>query len=95
MRIATLSQPPVFHVAEQEGARITFASDTCAVAHVFVLETDIIRLLLLPDGVIKSPPSWAIAPGMEDIAEPGRDRMSAEGFACPAFKLQGICHGYV
>lgn len=87
MRRATISAPPVFALAERDGARVTLASDTGAVAHVFVLEDDIIRLLLLVDGVITSPPSWAIAPGAEDIAEPGRDRMTTDGFACPDFEM--------
>lgn len=85
MRRATLSQAPKFAVSQHEGARITLTSDTDAIAHIFVLEDDIIRLMLLQDGVIKSPPSWAIAPGAEDIQEPGRDRMSVEGFSCPSF----------
>ncbi|HUD29933.1 MAG TPA: TIM-barrel domain-containing protein [Novosphingobium sp.] len=87
MRQASLSRPPLFHVAERGDGRITLASDTAAVAHVFVLEQDVVRLLLLPEGTVKGPPSWSIAPGAEDVAEPGRDRMSVEGFACPDFAL--------
>lgn len=87
MRRATISAPPVFALSESEGARVTLTSDTGAVAHVFVLEDDIVRLLLLADGVVTSPPSWAIAPGAEDIAEPGRDRMATDGFACPDFEI--------
>lgn len=55
--------------------RVTLAADTGAVAHLFVLEEDIARLLLLADGSVTSPRSWAIAPGAADVAEPGRDRM--------------------
>ncbi len=88
MRRATLSAPPVFAVSERARGRLTLTADTGAVAHVFVLEEDIVRLLLLTDGRIKSPPSWAIAPGAEDVAEPGRDRMSVEGFACPDFAVE-------
>ena len=87
MRRATLSAPPVFAVGEQVPGRVTLTSDTGAVAHVFVLEDDIVRLLMLPDGIVKSPPSWAIAPGAEDIAEPGRDRMDVSGFTLPKFEL--------
>ncbi|WP_066651459.1 MULTISPECIES: glycoside hydrolase family 31 protein [Sphingomonas] len=86
-RRATISAPPVFAFAGRDGARVTLASDTGAVAHVFVLEEDIVRLLLLADGTLRSPPSWAIAPGAEDIAEPGRDRMTTQGFACPDFDV--------
>lgn len=87
MRQPTLSRPPLFFVAEREHGRVTLRSDCAAVAHVFVLEEDIVRLLLLPDGTVKGPPSWAVAPGAEDIAEPGRDRMCVDGFSCPSYAL--------
>jgi alpha-glucosidase len=84
MRRAKLSNPPLFAVTEQVAGRITLISDTGAVAHLFVLEEDIARLLLLANGTVTSPPSWAIAPGADDIAEPGRDRLDTSGFACPS-----------
>lgn len=87
LRRATLSAPPHFHVAERDGPRVTLSSDTGAIAHVFVLEDDIIRLLLLADGRVTSPPSWAIAPGDTDVVEPGRDRLDASGFTAPGFDL--------
>ncbi len=87
MRRATLSNPPRFTVAEEGQGRITLRADTGAVAHLFVLEDDIVRMLLLASGTVTSPPSWAIAPGQEDIAEPGRDRMEVSGFTCPAYRL--------
>jgi len=67
MRRASLSSPPVFALAERAGNRLTLSSDTGACAHAFILEEDIVRLLLLPDGTIKSPPSWAIAAGAADL----------------------------
>ena len=45
------------------------------------------RVLMLANGVILSPPSWAIAPGADDIAEPGRDRFDTAGFAAPTYTL--------
>ena len=87
IRRARLSAPPRFALAGQEGPRVTLAADTGAVAHVFVLEADVIRVLLLADGQVTSPPSWTICPGGEDLVEPGRDRMDASGFACPSFSL--------
>ncbi len=88
MRKANLAQPPRFVLAEREGPRVTLRADTGAVAHVFVLEEDVVRVLLLADGAVTSPPSWAVAPGQIDIAEPGRDRLDVSGFAAPAFTLE-------
>lgn len=84
MRRATIANPPLFALTERGTGRITLTADTGAVAHLFVLEDDIVRLLVLANGMVTSPPSWAIAAGAEDIAEPGRDRMDVAGFSCPA-----------
>jgi alpha-glucosidase len=87
LRRATLSNPPLFALTEQVRGRITLTSDTGAVAHLFILEEDIARLLLLADGTVTSPRSWAIAPGMDDVTEPGRDRMDVSGFSCPDVRV--------
>ena len=87
MRKATLATPPLFTLTERDGPRVTLHADTGAVAHFFVLEQDVMRLLLLVGGTVTSPPSWAVAPGQDDIAEPGRDRMDVSGFAAPPFDL--------
>jgi len=84
-RRASLSHPPVFRLAAQAGARLTFASDTGAVAHVFVLEDDLIRLLVLPEGRLRHPRTWTVAPGADDGAAEGRDRFDLTGFSCPDF----------
>jgi len=86
-RIATLDRPPVFHLEAQDGARLTLASDTAAVAHVFVLEDDIVRLLVLPTGALNHPRTWTLAPGADDGPVEGRDRFDLSGFACPAYRL--------
>ena len=86
-RRATLSAPPRFSLTRRDGPRITLTADTGAVANVFVLEHDVIRVLLLAEGRVTSPPSWTIAPGAEDLAEPGRDRLDASGFTAPDFVL--------
>ena len=85
--MARLSHPPRFAVTEQAGPRVTLRAEDGAAAHIFVLEEDMIRVLLWTRGVAASHPSWAIAPGQEDIAEPGRDRMDATDFAAPQFQL--------
>lgn len=88
MRRATLSRPPIFTLSARAPGRVTLTADTGAVAHVFVLEDDVMRLLLLAEGRVTSPPSWAVAPGASDLAEPGRDRMDTAGFALPDFTCE-------
>lgn len=56
-----------------------------AVVHIFVLEDDIIRVAVLPEGVWKMPATWAIAPGADDVAQEGRAREDLSGFSCPAY----------
>src|SRR5271170_1551404 len=82
---------PVFSVVEQFGARITLRSHEGYVAHLFVLEEDIVRVMVLPQGILRFPRTWAIAPGLEDIPYEGRDRFDHSGFATPDFELvQGL-----
>ena len=57
MRRATLSRPPVFALSARAPGRVTLTADTGAVAHVFVLEDDVMRLLLLAEGRVTSPPA--------------------------------------
>jgi alpha-glucosidase len=83
MRRATLEAPPLFHVAKASGGHIVLTSDTAAQVHLFVLEEDIIRVLVLPDGELKQPRSWAIAPGETDTPDEGRHRLVATGFSRP------------
>lgn len=51
----------------------------------FVLEDAVVRLLVLPSGSLRGPPSYAIAPGECDVAETGRARLDTTGFSCPPF----------
>ena len=87
MRRATLASPPRFHVEQRQGPHIQLASDTGAVAHVFVLEPHLVRLVVLPDGRWRHPRTWTVAPGQDDVPYEGRDRLSTEGFACPAYRF--------
>lgn len=78
---------PVFTLAERAAGRLTLRSAEGHVAHVFVLEDDILRVLLLPRGELRFPRTWAIAPGAEDVPLDGRDRFDLSGFALPDFAL--------
>ena len=88
MRTPSLDRPPLFEVESAEGGHIVLASDCAARAHIFVLEDDIVRVLVLPDGELKQPRSFAIAPGQDDIADGGRHRLDLDGFASPPFALR-------
>jgi alpha-glucosidase len=84
---SSVSHPPLFRVANTAPGRIDLSSSTGAAAHLFILEQDLIRVLVLPDGRLHQPASWAIAPGMEDVPAEGRDRFDISGFTCPQFRL--------
>jgi alpha-glucosidase len=86
--VSTLASPPVFRLARQDGNHLVLESDGPAVAHVFVLEDDIVRVMVLPDGVLRQPKSWAIAPGAEDVPDDGRDRFDLSGFELPSFDVE-------
>ncbi len=83
MRAPTLADPPRFRIAEQARGRVTLAAETGHAVHVFALEDDIVRVLLVPPGGLAAPRSWAVAPGREDVPACGRDRMDTDGFASP------------
>ena len=84
---STVSEPPLFRVSGRSRGRIDLASETQAAAHIFVLEEDIVRVMVLPDGALHQPATWAIAPGLDDVPAEGRDRFDVFGFTCPEFTL--------
>lgn len=55
--------------------------------NLFVLENNLIRVLIKRKGELRLDRTWSIAPENKDVAFEGRDRMSMEGFSCPAFEL--------
>jgi alpha-glucosidase len=85
----SLAEPPRFAIAGIDGPRIDLAAASGPErAHVFVLEPDIIRVLVLPDGRLKGPRTWAIAPGADDVVWEGRDRFAVGGFSHPGFEIE-------
>lgn len=83
----SLADPPLFAVTREERGHVALGEARGAVVHIFVLEDDIMRLAVLPDGVWKMPSTWAIAPGLEDVPAEGRGREDVSGFSCPAYAL--------
>jgi len=93
--MATLADPPVFHLAERDGAHLVLKAAGGETAHIFVLEPDIIRVMVLPAGEMRFPRTWAIAPGQPDVDYEGRDRFDLGGFSLPDFELTSEERGLV
>ncbi|PCE21783.1 alpha-glucosidase [Paraburkholderia acidicola] len=83
--MTSLLHPPVFALTHTDGNALHFTSAVGASIEVFVLEDDIVRVRVLPDGDAHGPRTWAIAPGLDDVPVEGRDRLDLSGFALPAF----------
>jgi alpha-glucosidase len=78
---------PNFSLTDQEGSHVTLKSTEGFVVHIFVLEEDILRVMILPQGKLRFPRTWAIAPGLEDVPLEGRDRFSLESFTSPPAEI--------
>ncbi|MEY2891435.1 MAG: hypothetical protein RJA98_1343 [Pseudomonadota bacterium] len=83
-----LDHPPVFALHRRSGNHLTLQSPEGAVAHVWVLEQDIVRLMVLPSGQMQMPRSWTVAPGLANLPVDGHDRLDVSAFALPEFALE-------
>ncbi|WP_186017707.1 glycoside hydrolase family 31 protein [Burkholderia gladioli] len=83
--MVSMLQPPQFSIAAHGGNRLALAGSGGAAIEVFVLEEDILRVRVLPDGRARDARSWSIAPGAEDVALEGRDRLDLSGYTLPAY----------
>ena len=85
--MTSLASPPVFVLVSSVGNHLVLRSPEGHVGHVFVLEDDIIRVMVLPEGRLRCPRSWSVCPGEEDMPATGRDRFDLTGFALPDYAL--------
>jgi alpha-glucosidase len=83
----SLASIPAFSLTTQENSHLTLKSAEGFVVHIFVLEEDILRLMILPQGKLRFPRTWAIAPGLEDVPLEGRDRFNLENFTSPQAEI--------
>src|ERR1700689_5053986 len=81
----SLAAPPLFRLVRSETNHLTLESDQGDLAHLFVLEKDIVRVMVLPGGRLDMARTWAIAPGQDDVPPEGRDRFDLGGFSLPDF----------
>ena len=84
----SLADPPVFALTQKERGLVVLTESGSAKACVFILEDDIIRVALLPQGGWRFPKTWAIAAGADDVPQSGRDRLDLTGFSCPDYSLE-------
>ncbi len=85
--MASLDRRPRFTLATHTDNHVVLtAADGCRM-ECFVLADDIIRVLVLPDGELRGPRTWAIAPGAEDVPLDGRDRRDLTGFEQPHYSV--------
>jgi len=85
--LASVSDPPLFRVGATAAGRIDLVSSYGATAHIFVLEDDILRVVVLPDATLHQQATWSIAPGLDDVPTQGRHRFDTAGFTLPEFSL--------
>jgi alpha-glucosidase len=84
----SLANPPCFRLAGCDSAGVALASDAGYCIDILVLEPDIIHVLHRPPAGLETPRTWAIATGLEDSPQLGRDRRDVDGFSCPSFELE-------
>lgn len=84
----SLQKQPCFTLTARDAGHLTLLSEQGDAAHVFVLEPDIVRILVLPRRRLNHSKTFAIAPGAEDVAPDGRDRFDLAGFSLPQFFLE-------
>ncbi|UTW00965.1 glycoside hydrolase family 31 protein [Marinomonas rhizomae] len=70
-----------------EGNRVDVQCDDRHVLHFFVLESNVIRVLLKKNDTLQLENSWCVSPNDSETGWEGRDRMSTEGFTCPEFNV--------
>jgi alpha-glucosidase len=83
----SLAEPPSFAVMREERGHVILGEPRGAAVHIFVLEDDVMRVAVLPEGAWSMPLTWAIAPGTEDVPAEGRSREAVDGFSCPAYAM--------
>ncbi|MGV2291979.1 glycoside hydrolase family 31 protein [Trinickia sp. YCB016] len=93
--MTSLLHPPSFTLASNDGNHLLLTSAQRATIDVFVLEDDIVRVRVLPDGTAHGPRTWAIAPGLDDVAFEGRDRLDTSGFTLPPYTLDTSSTGAI
>ncbi|MCY9423455.1 hypothetical protein MOF51_21170, partial [Bacillus paralicheniformis] len=65
-------------------------NDGHAHAKIFILEEDIIRILLTEGEALTLEKTWSVAPGQIDVPWEGRHRLDMSGFTLPQYEFQQV-----
>jgi len=85
-----------FRFLGRENNTLSFALENSDIlARVFVLEEDIIRLLITNGELLQMANTWLVAPGMDDIPMEGRNRLDLGPFTLPEFTAREETAGFV
>ncbi|WP_110927762.1 glycoside hydrolase family 31 protein [Bacillus massiliglaciei] len=78
-----------FQIIDEKSNVLTFQLEHSEViARIFVLEKDLIRVLISKGDELKVKKTWLVAPGMDDVPFEGRDRLDLSPFSLPAYTFQ-------
>ncbi|MCI2255756.1 glycoside hydrolase family 31 protein [Domibacillus sp. PGB-M46] len=78
-----------FQFTDEKSNVLTFQLEHSEViARVFVLENDMVRVLMSKGDQLEVKKTWLVAPGMDDVSFEGRDRLDLSPFSLPAYKFQ-------
>ncbi|KAB8131047.1 DUF4968 domain-containing protein [Gracilibacillus oryzae] len=75
-----------FKVDSAENNTVTLKAEDI-IAHVYVLEEDIVRVYMPEEKHPLLEKTWAITPGMEDMPKEGRNKADLSPFSLPEFEL--------
>lgn len=78
---------PVFTWQHAGNNHLTFKCDDNHIAHVYILEEDIIRVMVLPNAEQHVSNTWAVVAGAEDVAYEGREKEDLSPFTLPEYQL--------
>lgn len=85
----TLRENYQFHFLQEDNNVVTFQlEDSEIIARVFVLEHDLVRVLMTKGNKLEVKKTWLVAPGMEDVPYEGRDRLDLSPFSLPTYLVQ-------
>lgn len=78
-----------FQFLNEENNIITFQLESSnVIARVFVLQQDLIRVMMTKGDEPEVKSTWLVAPGMDDVPLNGRDRFDLSPFSLPEYKIQ-------